>query len=206
MNKQKDSDYAFKIAIIGNTSSGKSSLMKRFTEDIFNETFVPTIGVDFKTHSLTLDNETVNLNIWDTSGQEKYENIVHAYCNVVHGCIFLFDLTDHQTFQDVQKWLDKFKQSTQNEVKYILVGNKADLIEQRTVSFEEASNLAKKLDMQYIEISAKLNQNIDNCFIQLTQDLIQQHLKQNQQHKLEEKKDSFQLKSTAAIKNSFKFW
>ncbi|KAL4447022.1 hypothetical protein ABPG74_013874 [Tetrahymena malaccensis] len=194
MTLQQDYDYAFKIAITGSSSVGKSSLMMRFTDDVFNVTLIPTIGVDFKIRSFTVDNKIVKLNIWDTAGQERFDAIIKAYYKGIHACIIVFDLTDRQTFQDVYKWFDKCKQSAKNEVKQILVGNKADLTEQRAVSYEEASNLAQELDMEYIETSAKSKQNVDQCFLQLTQDLIQQYVKQNKQHELQRQKEKSYLK------------
>ncbi|EAR85571.3 small guanosine triphosphatase family Ras family protein (macronuclear) [Tetrahymena thermophila SB210] len=198
MSLQQDYDYAFKIAITGSSSVGKSSLMMRFTDDVFNVVLIPTIGVDFKIRSFTVDNKIVKLNIWDTAGQERFDAIIKAYYKGIHACLIVFDLTDRQTFQDVYKWFDKCKQNAKNEVKLILVGNKADLEEQRAVTYEEACNLAQELDMQYIETSAKSKQNVDQCFIQLSQDLIQQYIKQNKQIQFETQKQKSHLKPGGA--------
>lgn len=131
----KDYDMVFKILLIGNSSVGKSSLLLRFADDVFNESFLPTIGVDFKIRTLdSVSGSVVKLQIWDTAGQEKFKTITAAYYKGAQGLIVAFDITDRQSFIDVEKWLGEAdKYANLNMVK-LLVGNKCDMEANREVS------------------------------------------------------------------------
>ena len=100
-----DYDYVFKTLLIGNSSVGKSSLLLRFADNIFQETFYPTIGVDFKIRTFDYEGSIIKLQMWDTAGQEKFKTITSAYYKGAQGVILVFDLCDRKTFQDIQNWI-----------------------------------------------------------------------------------------------------
>ena len=104
MNMQ-DVDHIFKILIIGDSSVGKSNILLRFSDNIFHETFLPTIGVDFKIKNLTVKNQSVKLNIWDTAGQERFKTITSTYYKGSHGIIMVYDVTDRNSFNNINSWL-----------------------------------------------------------------------------------------------------
>lgn len=100
-----DYDFVFKTLLIGNSSVGKSSLLLRFSDNIFQESFYPTIGVDFKIRTFEQDGSIVKLQMWDTAGQEKFKTITSAYYKGAQGIILVFDLCDKKSFQDIQNWI-----------------------------------------------------------------------------------------------------
>jgi small GTP-binding protein len=100
-----DYDFVFKTLLIGNSSVGKSSLLLRFSDNLFQESFYPTIGVDFKIRTFEHEGSVVKLQMWDTAGQEKFKTITSAYYKGAQGIILVFDLCDRKSFQDIQNWI-----------------------------------------------------------------------------------------------------
>lgn len=98
-------DFVFKILLIGNSSVGKSSLLLRFSDNIFHETFLPTIGVDFKIRTIEQAGSIIKLQMWDTAGQEKFRTITSAYYKGAQGIVLVFDVTDRKSFDDIKNWL-----------------------------------------------------------------------------------------------------
>lgn len=129
-------DFVFKILLIGNSAVGKSSLLMRFADDIFHETFLPTIGVDFKIRTIEHEGSKIKLQMWDTAGQEKFKTITSAYYKGAQGILLVFDLCDKKSFGDIKTWLSEVDRFSTNESVKILVGNKSDLISDRQVSKE----------------------------------------------------------------------
>ncbi len=103
---QTDYDYVFKILLIGNSAVGKSSLLLRFAEDIFTDSFLPTIGVDFKIRTIEAAGSKVKLQMWDTAGQERFKSILTSYYKGTHGVLLVYDITDRRSFVDVQNWIN----------------------------------------------------------------------------------------------------
>lgn len=129
-----DYDYVFKTLLIGNSSVGKSSLLLRFSDNIFQETFYPTIGVDFKIRTFDHEGSIIKLQMWDTAGQEKFKTITSAYYKGAQGVILVFDLCDRKSFQDIQNWIGEIERYSNREVVRLLVGNKCDMYGDRQVS------------------------------------------------------------------------
>jgi Ras-related protein Rab-1A len=163
-----DVDYIFKILIIGDSSVGKSNLLLRFSDNIFHDTFLPTIGVDFKIRNVTVGDKSIKLNIWDTAGQERFKTITAAYYKGAHGIILVFDITDRDTFNNISSWLGEIRKHAGPNVVRLLVGNKCDLDSDRKVTQREAKEFAESQGMTYIETSAKARINVDEAFMTLT--------------------------------------
>ncbi len=163
-----DVDYIFKILIIGDSSVGKSNLLLRFSDNIFHDTFLPTIGVDFKIRNVTVGDKSIKLNIWDTAGQERFKTITAAYYKGAHGIILVYDITDRDTFNNITSWLGEIRKHAGPNVVRLLVGNKCDLDSDRKVSQREAKEFAESQGMTYIETSAKARINVDEAFMTLT--------------------------------------
>lgn len=159
-------DYLFKILLIGDSGVGKSSLLLRFAENTFTETFISNIGGDFKDRFIEIDNNKIKLQLWDTAGQERFRTITSSYYRGAQGVIVVFDLTKKDTFSNVVKWLAELERYAAEDVRKILVGNKSDLPDHE-VKFEEAKELADRLGLEYIETSAKNSTNVDKAFISL---------------------------------------
>ena len=160
-------DYSpIKVVMIGSTRVGKTTLVTRWTEDRFEQNHNATVGAAFKIVSLELsDGVTRDMHIWDTAGQDTFKTTTSIYCRGAKAAMVVFDITDKQSFDDVPGWLQTL--SDKVEVPFILVGNKADLADQRAVTFDEASAFANSHNVPYFETSAVTNYNIDEAFNEL---------------------------------------
>ena len=127
----RDYDYLFKVLLIGNSGVGKSSLLLRFADEYFNETQMPTIGVDFKIRTIEVDTKDVRLQIWDTAGQERFKTITSAYYKGSQGIIVTYDITDRNSFAQVIEWMNQIEKNCDSLVAKMLIGNKKDLDSQR---------------------------------------------------------------------------
>jgi len=157
-------DYLFKLLIIGDSGVGKSCLLLRFADDVFTESYISTIGVDFKIRTLELGGKTLKLQIWDTAGQERFRTITSSYYRGAHGIIVVYDITDMESFQNVTQWLHEIDRYASSGVNKLLVGNKSDLTAKRQVSYEQAKEFADSMNMEFIETSAKQSSNVDRAF------------------------------------------
>jgi Ras-related protein Rab-1A len=171
MSLQQDYDYLFKLLLIGNSAIGKSSLLLRFSDNIFNESFLPTIGVDFKIRTFDLSAKTVKLQIWDTAGQERFKTITSSYYKGAHGIILVYDITDKQSFKDIENWLSEVEKYASESVVKLLVGNKCDLESQRQVTYEQGKEFADSLGVKFIETSAKNSINVEKAFFTLAEEI-----------------------------------
>lgn len=159
-------DMAYKIVILGECGTGKSSIAEKYVNDTYQSTNTSTIGVDFFNKVITLGNKTFKIQIWDTAGQEKFYNLIYSYFRDCCMAIIVFDITNRDTFNKIDFWVNKYETYSLEEYRkpFLLVGNKIDSPNMREVSHEEALNKAKDLECEYIECSAKENINIDDVF------------------------------------------
>ena len=188
----QDVDHIFKILIIGDSSVGKSNILLRFSDNIFHDTFLPTIGVDFKIRNVKMSNQTIKLNIWDTAGQERFKTITSTYYKGAHGIILVYDITDRESFNNIENWLNEVKKHAGAQVVKLLIGNKCDLEEERVVNTKEGKELADNLGISFLETSAKQRTNIDEAFMTLTKQIYE--LIPDTEKKIEEKLDSRTMK------------
>ena len=166
-------DYLFKVILLGDSAVGKTSILLRFSENTYNTDFHSTIGVDFRVSLQKYNDKTVKLQLWDTAGQERFRNIVSSYYRVAHAALFIFDLTNLSSFENVSMWIGESENFLKDDIPKFLVGNKADLGENRAVSNEKASRFAEKLKMKYMEVSAKTSANISVVFEEITKVLVE---------------------------------
>ena len=169
-----EADHIFKLLIVGNSAAGKSNLLLRFADNIFHDTLLPTIGVDFKIKTLKLGEKTVKLNIWDTAGQERFRNINSTYYKGAHGVMIVYDVTDADSFANVGMWLSEVAAHAGPNVVKLLVGNKCDLEEQRRVPAAEGHALAERYGIRFLETSAKMRLNVEESFRALAEEIYRQ--------------------------------
>ena len=166
--------YIVKILTLGEHGVGKSCIIIRYVNDKFNDKTKATIAVDFKTKFIQKGNDIIQLSIFDTAGQEQYKYLIKSYYNGANGILLIFDITDRNSFQKLNIWLDDLKNNSVDldNIFICLVGNKNDLNEKREVSYEEANKFAKEKNMPYIEVSAKTGDNINKLFSIMTKGTI----------------------------------
>ncbi|TBU29338.1 GTP-binding protein ypt1 [Dichomitus squalens] len=157
-------DYLFKLLLIGDSGVGKSCLLLRFAEDAFTDSYLSTIGVDFKIRTIELEGRTVKLQIWDTAGQERFRTIAAAYYRGAHGIIMVYDVTDGETFSNVKGWMQEIERYASEGVKKLIIGNKSDLVEKKVVEYSLAKDFADTLSIPFIETSAKNSTNVEEAF------------------------------------------
>ena len=160
-----------KISIIGDSSIGKSCLIYRYIENFFDTYSLPTVGIDFYTKRIIVDDENYKLHIFDLAGQERFRSIVTSYYRQNHGIILAFDITNKESFDNLKRWVAEIDKYSDLNVSIILVGTKLDLQSKREISVEQASEYAKDLRVNYYEISSKDNINIDKVFIDITRQI-----------------------------------
>jgi small GTP-binding protein len=157
-------DYIFKVALIGDSGTGKTSILIRFIEDYFLEDTKSTIGVDFKLVSLQLDSKVyAKMQIWDTCGSERFKSLTSSFIKTCSAFILVFDLTRPGSFQSIENWIKTIRENISPKF-MILIGNKSDLIEQRAVNKNFILEYCQKRFFNYMEISAKTNNNIEKMF------------------------------------------
>ncbi|XP_010919004.2 ras-related protein RABA1f [Elaeis guineensis] len=162
-----DYDYLFKVVLIGDSGVGKSNLLSRFTRNEFSLESKSTIGVEFATRSIHVDDKVVKAQIWDTAGQERYRAITSAYYRGAVGALLVYDVTRHVTFENVERWLKELRDHTDSNIVIMLVGNKADLRHLRAVSTEDAKAFAERESTFFMETSALESTNVENAFTEV---------------------------------------
>ncbi|KAI0263358.1 ras-domain-containing protein [Gloeopeniophorella convolvens] len=160
-----------KIVLLGDQSVGKTSLITRFMYDTFDNTYQATIGIDFLSKTLYLDDRTVRLQLWDTAGQERFRSLIPSYIRDSTVAIVVFDITNRQSFLSTAKWIEDVRSERGNDVMVVLVGNKADLSDKRQVTLEEATAKAQGLNLMFMETSAKAGHNVKSLFKKIAMSL-----------------------------------
>jgi len=160
-------DLLLKILVIGDSGVGKSCMLLRFADNSFTDSYISTIGVDFKIRTINLDGKKIKLQIWDTAGQERFKTITTSYYRGAHGLIIVYDITSMDSFNSIKKWLVDVERFASPNVLKLIVGNKNDLSHRRAVDYKVAKKFADDLGIPLMEASAKDSQNIEEAFTQL---------------------------------------
>ncbi|BBG96221.1 Ras-related small GTP-binding family protein, partial [Prunus dulcis] len=140
-------------------------------DDSYVDSYISTIGVDFKIRTVELDGKTVKLQIWDTAGQERFRTITSSYYRGAHGIIIVYDVTEMESFNNVKQWLNEIDRYASDSVCKLLVGNKCDLVENKVVDTQTAKAFADELGIPFLETSAKDSINVEQAFLTMASEI-----------------------------------
>ncbi|PRW20493.1 Ras-related RABH1e [Chlorella sorokiniana] len=154
----------YKLVFLGDQSVGKTSIITRFMYDKFDTTYQATIGIDFLSKTMYLEDRTVRLQLWDTAGQERFRSLIPSYIRDSSVAVVVYDVTNRQSFLSIQRWVEEVRAERGSDVIIVMVGNKTDLVDKRQVSIEEGDAKARELNVMFIETSAKAGFNIKALF------------------------------------------
>ncbi|XP_065897389.1 ras-related protein Rab-8A-like isoform X1 [Dysidea avara] len=164
-------DYLIKLMFVGNGMTGKSSLLLRYADDVFTQSYIATIGIDFKVKNIEFNEKRVKLQMWDTSGQERFRQITRTYFRGTKGAIFVYDITNENSFKQIGQWINDFKESVPDAV-MVVVGNKCDLENARVVGTEQGQSFADEHGCKFMETSASDNVNVNEMIMELTEEIL----------------------------------
>ena len=165
MESSNDSDLVFKILLLGDSEVGKSCFLMRYSENVFIENYITTIGLDYKLKTVKLDTgKTIKVQLWDTAGQDKYRTIAKNYYKGSHGILLLYDITKQSSFDNIREWVRDIKEEVNEKAILFLIGNKIDMEDQRKIPKEKGVELAEEFKIPFFEASAKSGENVDEVF------------------------------------------
>ena len=168
-------DLLVKLLLIGDSGVGKSAILTRFADDSFTQSFITTIGIDFKIRTIIIDGKRIKLQIWDTAGQERFKTITTAYYRGAMGILLVYDVTNEQSFASVDNWMAAIQQHASESVNKVLLGNKADtsgpLVSKRVVDTSRGQALAAQHGIRFFETSAKNGINVEESFSTIARDI-----------------------------------
>ena len=165
MNSTKEVEFVFKILLLGDSEVGKSCFLMRYSDNVFVENYITTIGLDYKLKNVKLDSgKTIKVQLWDTAGQDKYRTIAKNYFKGSHGILLLYDITKQSSFNNIREWIQDIREEVSPKAIIFLIGNKIDLADQRKISKEKGIELAEEYKLPFFEASAKSGENVDEVF------------------------------------------
>lgn len=174
-------DLSFKIIIIGDSGVGKSSLTLRATKNQFQDYYNATVGFEFFSQNIKMDDTIIKLQMWDTCGQEIYRSLISSFYKNSSLAMIMYSIEDEESFRHLDYWIKEIKNNSNPDIKIILIGNKVDLEDKRTVSKEEEEKFAKENGIEEVyETSAKTGFNAKNIFCRAAQILYKEHLNYKQ--------------------------
>lgn len=192
-----------RLILVGDASTGKSSIMQTYSDGIFPEDYQATIGIEYCSKIIKINKKEIKLNVWDTSGQERFRAITISYYRGSHGIIFVYDVCDRQSFENIKTiWFANIGKYISTPYKCILVANKIDKSNNRIVSTSEGKTLAEEINATYLEVSAKAKHNIDKLFTDLTTIIVSDKQQIDDQDKIESVKLPY-VESTQSIFRRF---
>lgn len=174
-----DYDQVIKLLLIGDNSVGKTSLFLRYTDNIYKNSLISTIGIDLKFKKIVIDEKIIKLQIWDTAGHEKFGNMTSSYYRGAHCVILMYDITSEKSFQNINHWITTVYKNASPSVQIVLVGNKYDLHDERCIEEQTGKDLADQFNIHFFEASAKTGMNIEDIFVLITKEYLKNIVPQN---------------------------
>ena len=154
----------FKLIFLGDQYVGKSSILNRFYQDKFEQDYQATIGLDFHSKNVSINNVPVRLLLYDTAGQEKFKSLIPMYIRDANIILVVYDITNKDSFIHTEHWVNETKNLERKDAIFVLVGNKIDLELDRMVSTKEAEDFATEKGFLFYEVSAKTGEKVEDLF------------------------------------------
>ena len=176
MKKSEHEEIKYKLIVIGDENVGKTSIINRFKSNQFVGDYEPTVGLDFQSIPLLIDNQNVTLLLYDTAGQEKLRSLIPLYTKDANIIFLIYDTTNYESFTNIEKWYESLSNINKEEAIFILVGNKIDLTEERKVKEDEAKKYADEHNYIFQELSALTGEGIQELFLNKLLTQIRTHL------------------------------
>ena len=175
---ETECNLKFKVIVIGNAFVGKTSLISKGAKGIFNESYSPTISFEILNFIVKINDKVIKLELWDTCGQEAYKSLVSKFYKNSTLAMLVYSIDVKKSFDDIKSWLHEVKSESSPDIKIFLIGNKADLEDEREIQFKDAKAFAEEngFDLFY-ETSAKNGLNVKKLFIEASKLLYKEHLK-----------------------------
>ncbi len=172
---------SIKLCLLGEPGVGKTSLLYRFITSKFRENYKSTLGVNLLKKEIPISNSImINTHIWDLGGQESFRSLRDVYLNGSNGALIIFDITDEISFNKIPEWIDSYRDSGGNNNNALIIGNKIDLTDQFEIKKKKAIDLSKKYQINLMFTSAKLGNNVEEAFIDLTNKIFNYSFKKNE--------------------------
>ena len=165
MSTSNEVEFVFKILLLGDSEVGKSCFLMRYSDNIFVENYITTIGLDYKLKYVQLDSgETIKVQLWDTAGQDRYRTIAKNYYKGSHGILLLYDITKENSFENIREWVQNIREEVYEKAIIFLIGNKIDKKNERKITTEQGQKLAAEYNLPFFEASAKSGENVEEIF------------------------------------------
>ena len=167
-------DERIQLIMVGESGVGKTSLIRRYTNNIFNTNHLETIGIEFFNKEERINDQIIQIKLWDTAGQEIFHSLTKNFYRKADGIIIVYDITNKESFERIQDWVKSVYDNTDTykEIQMIIVGNKIDLEERREVSKEEGLKIGKYFEIDFFESSAKNAEGVRNFMIKIIEDIL----------------------------------
>ena len=199
----EENERRINIMILGNSKVGKTCFILRYTDNIFQEVYLSTIGIDFKTKTETVNNKQYKIYLYDTTGQEKYKSIALNIIKNAQGIILMYDITDRESFESIPEWIKSIKDAKGSNFPMILLGNKLDKEDVRVIKEKEGKELADEYNIKFFETSNKTGTNIQEAGMALVNEILKINNLENRESKLS-KKNTILSKKSVKLKNDSK--
>ena len=199
----EENERRINLMILGNSKVGKTCFILRYTDNIFQEVYLSTIGIDFKTKTETVNNKQYKIYLYDTTGQEKYKSIALNIIKNAQGIILMYDITDRESFESIPEWIKSIKDAKGSNFPMILLGNKLDKEDVRVIKEKEGKELADKYNIKFFETSNKTGINIQEAGMALVNEILKINNLENRESKLS-KKNTILSKKSVKLKNDSK--
>ena len=170
-NSQNPQDKQYKLLLIGEQAVGKSSLLNRYVDNVFEINIMGTAGLDLKKKIIEIKGKKVKIYIFDSAGQERFRSIAKNQFSKADGILVIYDVTDRKSFEGVNMWINSIKKELEGGTECLLIGNKIDLVSSRVISLKEGEDLAKVYNIPFIETSAKESVNVKDAFMKVINSL-----------------------------------